>query len=276
MNLIKIVRLGFLILFLCIQVRITLAQEGSPPPLIPTERTNLAPTTELWNGLYLKLRLADRWFWYQENHYRRRNSLDNRSDFVGRMGQVYNRVGLTYLVNDNFEVTFGPTLVFNYTPNPEDPNYEVNTLEPRLWHQWLFIMPMGRVKLFHQFRFEHRFKRSNDIGAQYKYTNRYRYKTYAYIPLNRPRMENRTFFIYPSNEIFFETGSHVIDIFEDNRVYTAIGYTYNNFMFFGGHMWTYGSTGIPGTYRNKHVIRLNLLYTLDFRNRRNVRRSLAF
>lgn len=238
-------------------------------------RTNLAPTTEMWNGLYLKFRLTDKIFWYQENHYRRRSSLDNRSNFVGRMGQIYNRAGLVYLFNDQFEVTVGPTLVYNYTPNPENPDYLRTTLEPRLWHQWLFTQSISGIKILHQFRFEHRFKRSNLIGAEYKYTNRYRYKFIAYIPLNKPKMENKTLFIAPSNEIFFQTGKYQLEIFEDNRIYTAIGYTYNNFMFFGGHMWTYGSTNNPGTYANKHIIRLNIMYTLDFRNRRRpVSRSL--
>ncbi len=234
----------------------------------PTERTNLAPTTESWNGLYLKLRLTDRWFWYQENHYRRRNSMGNRSDVIGRMSQMYNRFGMTYLFTDNFEVTFGPTLVWNFTPDPGNPEYLKTTLEPRFWHQWLLTQGVGRVKVLHQFRFEHRYKRDNLIGEDYLYTDRYRYKITAYIPLNKPRMENRTFFLAPSNEIFFETGRHIVDILEENRVYTAIGYTYNNIMVFGGHMWTYGPTATPGTYRNRHIIRLNLMYTLDFRTRR--------
>lgn len=262
------VKLIVLFTFVCIA-------NGYSQEVNESVRTNLAPTTEMWNGLYLKLRLSDKIFWYQENHYRRKSSTDNRSDFVGRMGQIYNRAGLVYLFNDQFEVTVGPTLVFNFTPDPENLDYLNSTLEPRLWHQWLFTQSIAGIKILHQFRFEHRFKRDNLIGAEYKYTDRYRYKFVAYIPLNKPKMENKTLFLSPSNEIFFQTGKYQREIFEDNRVYTAIGYTYNNFMFFGGHMWTYGSTNIPGTYANKHIIRLNVMYTLDFRNRRRpVTRSL--
>lgn len=253
------------------------AQFTPQEPFIPEERTNLAPTTELWNGIYLKLRLTDKWWWYQETHYRRRSSADNRSNFVGRMAQVYNRFGMTYLFTDYFEVTFGPTLVLNYTPEPENPEYQNMTLEPRFWHQWLFTQSVGRVKVLHQFRFEHRFKRDNNLGGEYKYTDRFRYKIYAYFPINKPRMENKTFFVSPSNEVFMETGKHITDIFEENRIYTAIGYTLNNFMFFGGHMWTYGPTAIPATYRNRHIIRLNVMYTIDFRERRRPRaRDFAF
>lgn len=244
---------------------------------IPTERTNLPATTEVWNGVYLKLRLSDKWWWYQENHYRRKNSIDNRTDFIGRMGQVYNRFGLTYMFTDNFEVTFGPTLVYNYTPQPGNDEFEKVVVEPRFWHQWLFTQGVGRVKVLHQFRFEHRFKRANDLGADYQYTNRYRYKITAYVPLNNPKMENKTLFIAPSNEIFIESGKQKLNIFEENRIYTAIGYTYNNFMFFGGHMWTYGSTPELGVYRNRHVIRLNMMYTFDFRgNRKPLTRDFQF
>ncbi|EIM76770.1 hypothetical protein A3SI_08636 [Nitritalea halalkaliphila LW7] len=235
---------------------------------IPTERRGLAPTTENWNGLYLKLRLSDRWFWYQENHYRRRSSADNRTDFVGRMSQIYNRFGMTYLFNDYFEVTFGPTLVWNYTPERGNPEFNNTVLEPRFWHQWLFTQSVGPVKVLHQFRFEHRFRRDPAIGSEFEYTDRYRYKITGYIPLNKPKMENKTLFLAPSNEVFFQTGKNIMNIHEENRVYTAIGYTYNSVMFFGGHMWTYGPTAVPGIYRNRHIIRLNVMFNLDFRNSR--------
>jgi hypothetical protein len=263
----------FLFLMLFVRSNSAIAQGV----IIPAEKTNLPATTESWNGLYLKLRLSDRWWWYQENHYRRRNSIDNRSDFVGRMSQVYNRFGMTYQFADNFEVTFGPTLVWNFTPEPGNSEFANSVLEPRFWHQWLLTQNVGRVKVLHQFRFEHRFKRDNNIGADYNYTDRFRYKITAYVPLNKPKMENNTLFIAPSNEIFMETGRNKWNILEENRVYTAIGYTYNNLMFFGGHMWTYGPTNNPGTYRNRHIIRLNVMYTFDFRNnRKEITRNFSF
>ncbi|WP_373493017.1 DUF2490 domain-containing protein [Aquiflexum sp.] len=267
-----------LFLWLCIRYcsESTFAQ-GQQPIVVPQEKISLPATTENWNGLYLKLRMTEKWWWYQENHYRRRSSIDNRSDFIRRMGQLYNRFGFTYLFTDNFEVTFGPTLVWNFAPDRGSQEYVDSVLEPRFWHQWLLTQGVGSVKILHQFRFEHRFKRSNNVGAEFNYTDRWRYKITAYVPLNKPKMENHTFFIAPSNEFFFETGNQVWNIFEENRLYTAIGYTYNNYMFFGGHMWTYGPSAIPGTYRNRHIIRLNVMYTIDFRDRRRpITRDFAF
>jgi hypothetical protein len=228
-------------------------------------RTSLPATTESWNGLYLKFRLSEKLFYYQENHYRRRSSADNRLDFVGRMSQLYNRAGLTYLVTPTFEVTLGPTLVWNYTPDPGNPNFEKTVIEPRIWHQWLFVQNYGRVKMLHQFRFEHRWKRTNNLGSEFDYTDRWRYKLFFYIPVNKPKMEDKTFFISPSNEFFFEAGKNTRGIFEENRVYTAVGYTYGKFQFFGGHMWTYGPTSTPMVFRNRHIIRLNVMINLDLR-----------
>ncbi len=211
-------------------------------------------------------------YYYSETHLRFRNSLDNNMSFVGRMGQIYNRHGVNFLFNKHFEFTIGPTLVFNYTPEPGNPDFEKVVLEPRVWHQWLFIMPyMGRVKLYHQFRFEHRFKRDNNVGAPFQYTDRYRYKIFAYIPLNKPTLGNKTLFIAPSAEIFLHSGKSIVaNPMEDFRVYTGLGYILNNNVtFFGGHMWTLGQGRNPAgfQYGQNHIIRLNVFLTFDLRKR---------
>jgi hypothetical protein len=226
------------------------------------------PNSGLWTGLYTKLRLSDRVFYYAETHYRRKSSLDNRMDFVGSMSQVYNRHGATYLFNKYFEITAGPVVVLNYGPR-DNPNFNRMVLEYRFWHQWLFIMPqMGRTKIYHQFRFEHRSKKNNDVGASYQYTDRYRYKIFAYIPLNSSYIGDKTWFLSPSAEIFMHSGKSIVyNPFEDFRVYTGLGYIFNkNFMFFGGHMWTIGQTSRGFQYRQNHIIRLNLYVNFDLRS----------
>lgn len=228
--------------------------------------------TGLWNGLYLKVRLSKRLGYYGEHHYRLRNSLDNLYDFIGRKRQVYNRAGLLIYLNPNFEAVIGPTLVFNFTPRPGDENYENVTLEPRIWHQWLFAMPpMGSVKVFHQFRFEHRWKRDNLKGRDFEYTNRYRYKLFAYIPINKKHIEPRTLYFSPSAEIFMHSGKSIIyHPFEDFRTYNGFGYVLNSRVtFFAGHMWTLGQTPSGADYRTSHIIRLNAFVGLDARSVEN-------
>ena len=164
------------LILLCVLVQESVAQDGSSASL---------EETGLWGGVYLKARFSKHLGYYGEHHLRMRNSESNLYDFAGRKRQIYNRAGLNILFSPYFEAVIGPTLVLNFAPDPDDPKYEKVTLEPRIWHQWLFIMPpMGRVKFYHQFRFEHRWKRKNEVDAPYDYTNRYRYKLFAYIPIN--------------------------------------------------------------------------------------------
>jgi hypothetical protein len=220
-----------------------------------------------WNGLYMRLRLSDKIYYYGEHHYRRRNSEDNLYDFVGRMRQWYNRGGINYIYNENFNLIFGPTLVLNYAPNKVNERYDKITIEPRIWHQWLFIMPyIGRVKFYHQFRFEHRWKRSNLKGSDFQYTDRYRYKFFAYIPINNYKLDRKTLFISPSVEMFFETGKFIKNPFEDFRIYNGIGYILNEkYTVFGGHMLTFGPDITGLNYLKSQIIRLNVFITLDIR-----------
>jgi hypothetical protein len=232
---------------------------GSLPP-----KENLPATAELWNGLYMKFRVSEKFFYYQETHYRRRGSANDRFNPISQMGQIYNRLGVTYLVNSSLEITAGPHIALRFTPLPGREDQNPVVVDARIWHQYLFNQSFGRAKILHQFRFEHRWRKDNDIGADYFFSNRWRYKIASYIPINKPRMENKTFYFFPSNEFFFESGPHIPNIFEENRLYTAFGYVYGSFQFYAGHMWTYGSILFP-TYRNRHIFRLNVMMNLDFR-----------
>lgn len=258
---------------ICIAVFITVSissfAQPDPPPRAPRAQLN-EPGTGLWFGLYTKLRLGEKLYYYAETHYRRRNSLDNRLDFAGRMGQVYNRHGINYLFNPYFELTAGPVVVLNYSPQPDNPEYRRMMPEYRFWHQWLFIQPqMGRFKVYHQFRFEHRYKSYNHINDNYNYTNRYRYKVFSYIPLNKSYLSDGALFLAPSAEIFLHSGETVVyHPLEDFRVYTGLGYIINhNFMLFGGHMWTIGQSPVGFEYGQSHVIRINLYMNFDLRRK---------
>jgi len=236
------------------------------------EASSTLEETGLWNGLYIKAKLRKNIGYYGEHHYRLRNSRNDVNSFVGRNRQIYNRAGINIFFSKYFELVFGPTLVLNFTPEPGNDDYEHITLEPRIWHQWMFIMPkMGRVKLYHQFRFEHRWKRDNGIHDEYKYTDRYRYKFFAYIPLNKKDIEKKTLFFSPSAEIFMHSGKSIVfNPFEDFRTYNGLGYVLNaNITLFAGNMWTFGQKSVGYEYKTTHIIRVNVMVGLDLRNIEN-------
>ncbi|MBR8534087.1 DUF2490 domain-containing protein [Carboxylicivirga sediminis] len=253
-----------LVIALLLVVALSQAQQFNTP----SSSTTALEETGIWNGLYLKVRLSDKIGYYGEHHYRVRNSLDNVTSFYGRTRQVYNRAGINIFFNKNFEAVIGPTLVLNYTPEPGNDQYEKITYEPRIWHQWLFKTPdMGRFNLYHQFRFEHRWKRNNNVGDVHDYTNRYRYKFFAYIPLNKPTITEKTLYFSPSAEIFMHTGSSIVyNPLEDFRTYNGFGYVLNNNVtFFVGHMWTLGQKSDGASYRSSHILRFNIQLGFDLR-----------
>lgn len=253
-----ITSLAILLLAFCTHIN---AQEG---PEVNLEETGI------WNGLYMKVRLSERFGYYGEHHYRSRNAMDDVTSFVGRPRQIYNRAGLNVYINDYFEFVVGPTMVVNYSPDPGNDLYESYTLEHRIWHQWLFRMPtMGRVKMYHQFRFEHRWKKDNDVGADYDYTNRYRYKMFMYIPINKRKIEKNTLYFSPSAEIFMHSGPSIgFNPFEDFRTYNGFGYVVNNnITLFAGHMWTLGQKSSGYQYKTSHIFRFNVFIGLDVRKK---------
>lgn len=228
--------------------------------------------TGIWAGVYVKAKITNKIGYYAEHHLRLRNSIGDVNSFVGRTRQIYNRAGINIIFNKNFEAVFGPTLVLNYSTDKNNPEFQNVTYETRIWHQWLFKMnPIGGFIIYHQFRFEHRWKKSNLVTDINEYTNRYRYKLFAYIPLNSREIEVNTIFFSPSAEIFMHSGRSIVyNPFEDFRTYNGIGYVYNdNITFFAGHMWTIGQKNSGFEYRTSHILRFNVFIGLDFRKNEN-------
>lgn len=233
--------------------------------------TNLEETG-IWNGFYFKGKFTNKIGYHGEHHLRLRNNINNLNSFFGRTKAIYNRAGINIFFNDYFEAVIGPTLVLNITPDAENENFERIVIEPRIWHQWLFIMPkMGRLKVYHQFRFEHRWRRTNVVGSEYNYTNRYRYKISGYLPINKKKITTKTLFFSPSAEIFMHTGKSIVyHPLEDFRIYNGLGYVLNkNITLFSGHMWTIGQKNTGFEYRTSHILRFNIFVGMDFRKIEN-------
>ena len=224
--------------------------------------------TGLWLGGYFKMRFHKNFGYYSEHHYRGTNSKENIKSFVGRPGKIYNRLGINFYVNKNFQAVVGPALIVRFSPDPGNEQYTSPVLEYRIWEQFLLKSPkMGRFQIYHQFRFEQRWKKSNKIDAHYKFTNRYRYKLFAYIPINTKYIIEKTLFFSPSAEIFMQSGKSIVyNPFEDFRTYNGFGYVFNkNLTFFVGHMWTIGQKNTGYEYKTSHILRFNVYVGLDIR-----------
>lgn len=227
--------------------------------------------TNLWIGSYNKFRFGENWIWDAQHHYRR-GGYDG-IPFVGRMAQLYNRHAVTYIFNKSFNATAGGVLRLDWTPRPGDTTIANMILEPRFWHEYMFIMPYDRFMLYHRIRIEHRWTRPYDFDYEWSFRNRWRYKIYASIPLNKPKLVPGAWYFVPDVEIIMQSGKPVVDSpLEDLRIYPQVGYIVNpRLKIGGGPMYTTGQRLNPGGFqwRQRMVLRINAYVSLDFRKFEN-------
>jgi hypothetical protein len=225
--------------------------------------------TGLWLGTYTQYQFRDKWFYHGEYHYRRRNQ------FIKDMNQVYLRFGATYRYNDEFEITGGIA-----TPAYLAPKGLINA-DPiiwqfRFWQQFLMVQHLERAKIYHQFRFEQRWAREFIKETPYQLTHRLRYKFATYIPINNKQLTPGTYFASLNNEIIIQAGKSIkFNYFEDNRLFLGLGYVWDdNIQLQAGYMWTFRHAGSPFRYEHRHIPRVSLYHSLDFRQQAKPYRAI--
>ncbi len=222
--------------------------------------------TNLWLSSYNKFRIADKLYWAAELHYRRVGTTEN--PFIDKMAQIYNRHGLSYVFSRNFNVTAGGVLRLNFTPEPGNEEFKPVDIEPRIWHQYIFVSPWPRFIMYNRVRIEHRWNRSNRLDAEWIYRNRWRYMFYMKIPLNNKQLTPGTFYFSPSVELIMQTGKAVVGTFvEDLRLYGNITYIASPRLSTSlGLMYTTGQDlNNPEVYGRRYILRLSTYISLDFR-----------
>lgn len=218
-------------------------------------------TSGLWLGMYSRYRLADKFWFHGEYHVRRRRLV------LTEMAQLYLRFGVTWRPLDNLELTGGVVTPLYWSEN--DPPAGITRVVPqfRFWEQAVLTQNISRVKLYHQYRFEQRWRRDFLEDSPFLLTWRWRYRITAYVPINQPRMAKGTFFAAANQEVFIQTGKSIIyDIFEDNRIYGGVGYVINdNLQVQTGYMFTYRHDGAPDSFQNRHIYRISVYHNFDLR-----------
>ncbi len=233
-------------------------QEESSP------KKEFSNSTGLWTGIYTKYRLSEKWFYYGEYHLRRRNN------FINDMAQIYLRFGATYLASKKLELTAGFVTPLYWAPEQDLPGQDNVVPQYRLWQQLLLVQPFDRLKLYHQFRFEQRWKRDYVENSPFKLTHRFRYKLTAYYPLNNHHLVNKTLFLSAYEEIFIQAGKSITyDYLEDNRAFLGLGYILNeNIQIQAGYMWTFRFNGAPNKFEHRHIPRISFYHNIDFHRKK--------
>lgn len=183
---------------------------------------NTISWTNTMNTLYLNKKVS-LWLEYQ---YRREQFVENWQQSLLRTGvQFHAKNGVSALLG------YGYIITYPYGEYPAGP-YQIP--EHRIYEQLIWNGQIGRVGLNHRLRLEQRFVGKIDQKADvaevtdWIFTNRVRYQLRAAVPLNRPTMQDKTWFAVLYDELFIGFGPNVNqNVFDQNRLGLMVGYQFS-------------------------------------------------
>ena len=151
-----------------------------------------------------------KWNWHNEVQYRNYN-------FAGDTQQLLLRTGIGYNLTDNNNNLFLGYAYINSQNYVGDTDDKIGNEENRIYQQFTTRQNFGRFYVQHRYRLEERFLKDD-------FQMRFRYFLALNVPVNKPTMEDKAFYISAYNEIFINAESPA---FDRNRVYGALGYVIN-------------------------------------------------
>lgn len=196
-----------------------------------------------------------------------------RDDVITDWQQSLLRVGGQYHFKNDVSVAilYGYIISYPYGDFPAGP-YTVP--EHRITEQLVWNSAIGRLGLNHRIRLEQRFVgKVNQQAAtydvtDYTYLNRMRYQLRGTLPLNKPTMQDKTFYLAAFDELFIGFGKNVNqNIFDQNRVGLLLGYQLNKVYrveagYFNQTVQQGGLVRGRQVYQYNHGLMINNYFTL--------------
>ena len=125
-------------------------------------------------------KLSDKLSLHTEAQYRNHEVAPNTIE------QLLLRTGVNYHFSKNAFATAGYGYIAGH--QYESPETAPESVEHRIWQQFILVNYIDRVKFEHRYRIEQRFVNDD-------YRNRFRYRLMVFVPLNKPKIEDNTFFL---------------------------------------------------------------------------------
>lgn len=171
-----------------------------------------------WLMYFGNHKLSKGWSVHTELQYRHHSRVPNNPE------QVLSRVGLNYHASATTMLTAG----YGFIPSYADPGELGNpsTVEHRIWQQMILVHKDSRVKFEHRYRVEQRWVDDKEDNIDtWSYKGRLRYRLMLTIPIGKPNLEDKTWFVGVYDEVFINTQR---TFFDRNRLYAAAGYKLNS------------------------------------------------
>jgi hypothetical protein len=163
-----------------------------------------------WNVLSVKTSFNEKWGAFAEGQLR---SLKFYNDFHYHEFKG----GVTYALDKNFSFAVATGKYDTYLSGGDFVSPKTSD-EIRIFEQLTMSQVLTRVKFEHRYRAEQRF-------TQVGYRNRFRYRLQMVMPINRKKVEPKTWFLNTSGEIFFRDTPQY---FERLRTFAGVGYQFTS------------------------------------------------
>ena len=238
--------------------------EESPKSTIYKE-----PTTKVWVNTYGNIRISKRLFWVAQTHFRFQETA--LTPYLGQVAQIYNRHAIGYIHSKKFNFSLGGVLRLNFNTDPDSVDRNL-VPEWRIWHQYMFAMPLSSIMFYHRIRIEHRWTQGFAENSEYVFRNRWRYMFKMKIPLNSHKLKPKTLFVSPEAELIMQSGKPVVNSpFEDLRLHTQLGYILTpRLTLAAGFMYSQGQELKDGSiHKQAWTARFHVYYAPDFRKVKN-------
>ena len=169
-----------------------------------------------WMIYFGNKKINSRWDWHHEAQYRNYNAIGDLEQLLLRTGIGYN------LTENNNNLLFG--YAFIHSQNYIDLSVEKQLIdEHRLFQQFITRQRFDRIYLLHRYRFEQRWI----DGLSFRL--RFRYFLAVNVPINKPELTEKVWYLSAYNEIFINNKDN---LFDRNRLYGGLGYRVNDLIRF--------------------------------------------
>lgn len=197
-----------------------------------------------WNVINTDFTLGPKWGLYSELQLRSQSFYRNH---------FYHEVkgGVMYSLNKNFSFLLGAGRYVTYTDGGSFKR-PVTANEFRFWQQINMNHYLEKLKFEHRYRVEQRWFKNS-------YRNRFRYRLNTVLPINKKKVEAKTFYLTAFEEIFL---TNEAPFFERNRVFGGFGYQFTKW--FGvqpGYVYQFDYR--PDRRIAKHFFQLTLMFDLE-------------
>jgi hypothetical protein len=241
---IRNLRIQLLIMLLAGTVALSLPLSGQTRRLRDTNANG-------WYMLFGDHRLSSHWGAHTELQWRRHNIITDPQ-------QLLVRVGANYHASDRTLLTLGYGFIDSYSNGDFFP-------EQRIYEQLQLRGELGRVALTHRYRLEQRWVQLAG-SSNYTYMNRIRYMLRGTLPLKGPSLDPNEPYVSAYNEIFLGFGNNVPNIFDQNRLYAALGYRFSRQASVEtGYMYQIVQQRNGTVFQHNHTLQVGFTYNFDFR-----------